>query len=294
MSKKWRENISAYLFCAPAYAVFTIFIFVPLIWAFFLSFTDFSIVTYLNPVFVGFGNYVRAFTDQYFLRSLWNTALFSVMYVPIVLFMGFLFAILLERNFRGNNFFRMALFIPSVISMVVASIVWMLILSSSPSGLANRFLGTFGVNAKGWLSDPKLALPSVAFVMVWKDFGYNMLIYIAGLQNIPDELYEAAEIDGATNFKRIFYITIPLLKPTTFFLTVTSIIDSFQIFTPIYIMTQGGPGYSTTTIVNYIYTKGFEEFEMGYATAISFILFVILLILTLIQKKGSKSENLLF
>ncbi|KUK32847.1 MAG: Binding-protein-dependent transport systems inner membrane component, partial [Thermotoga sp. 47_83] len=125
-------------------------------------------------------------------------------------------------------------------------------------------------------------------VTIWKSFGYSMLIYLAGMQNIPKELYESASIDGANKLKKILYITIPMLKPTTLFLSITSVIDSFQVFTPIYIMTGGGPGYATTTIVNYLYQKGFNEFEMGYASAISYILFSILLILTLVQKKSLK------
>ncbi|MEQ8158908.1 MAG: sugar ABC transporter permease, partial [Mesotoga sp.] len=157
--------------------------------------------------------------------------------------------------------------------------------------LANRLLAAFGLESKGWLSDSRLAMFSIVIVMVWKDFGYNMLIYLAGLQNIPEELYQAAELDGASKLQRILKITLPLLKPTTFFLSVTTIIGSFQIFTPIYIMTGGGPGYATTTLVNYLYTKGFQEFEMGYATAISFVLFVILLGLTIVQRKLSRGSD---
>ncbi len=290
--KLWRDTITAYLFCAPAYTVFVLFIFVPIIWALFLSFYDFSIMTFLFPDFVGLKNYERLFADRYFWQALKNTAFFSLLYVPISMFAGFIFAMMLHEKFPGRNIFRLSIFIPSVISMVVASIVWMLILSAGTSGLANRFLGIFGLQARGWLSESGLAMFSIVVVMVWKDFGYNMLIYLAGLQNIPAELYQAAELDGASGFQRIVKITVPLLKPTTFFLSVTTIIGSFQIFTPIYIMTGGGPGYATTTLVNYLYTKGFQEFEMGYATALSFILFVILLVLTIVQRRLSRSSDM--
>lgn len=292
MKKKLKDTIISYLFCFPAYSVFAVFIFIPIVWAFVLSFTDYSLLTFGESNFVGFDNYIRLFKDPVFLKSLLNTLYYSVLYVPATLIIGFLFALMLNDDFPGRNFFRLAMFIPVIISMVVASIVWMLILSAHPTSLANRFLALFGIPPQGWLSDPKLAMISVAVVMVWKTFGYKMLLYLAAMQNIPQELYEAAEIDGATGWKKTMYITIPLLKPTTFFLLVTSVIDSFQIFTPIYIMTGGGPGYATTTIVNYLYQKGFQEFEMGYASAISYILFLILLVLTFIQKKGFGKEEL--
>jgi multiple sugar transport system permease protein len=289
--KTLREVFIGYSFCLPAYIIFAIFIFIPIIWAFVLSFSDYNILTLEAPHFVGVHNYVKLVKDSVFLISLRNTALYTLIYVPISLFLGFIFALLLNDDFPGRNFFRMAIFVPSVISLVVESIIWLLILSAQPSGLMNRIISVFGIPPQGWLSDPKLALISVAVFMIWRSFGYNMLLYLAAMQSIPAELYEVAELDGAKSWQKTFYVTLPMLKPTTFFLTVTSIISSFQIFTPIYIMTGGGPGYSTTTIVNYLYQKGFQEFEMGYASAISYVLFVILIILTVIQKKGFRAEK---
>lgn len=296
MRRKWlkplREAFLGYSFCAPAYVVFAVFIFIPIVWAFVLSFFDYNILTLESPHFVGLRNYIKLFKDSVFFISLRNTALYALIYVPISLFFGFVFALLLNDDFPGRNFFRMAIFVPSVISLVVESIVWMLILSAQPSGLMNRIVALFGISPRGWLSDPKLALTSVAIFMIWRSFGYNMLLYLAAMQGIPAELYEVAELDGARSWQKTLYVTLPMLKPTTFFLTVTSVISSFQIFTPIYIMTGGGPGYSTTTIVNYLYQKGFQEFEMGYASAISYVLFVILIILTVIQKKGFRAEKI--
>ncbi|HDM70201.1 MAG: sugar ABC transporter permease [Thermotoga sp.] len=291
-SRSLKDTIVSYLFCAPAYLIFTIFIFVPIIWSFILSFTDYSLLTFGKPEFVGLANYIELFKDPVFLRAVLNTIYYSILYVPTTLVIGFIFALMLNDDFPGRNFFRLSMFIPVVVPMVVASIVWMLILSAHPTSLANRLLGLFGIPPKGWLTDPKLAMLSVAMVMVWKTFGYKMLLYLAAMQSIPYELYESAELDGATGWKKTIYITIPLLKPTTFFLVVTSVIDSFQIFTPIYIMTGGGPGYATTTLVNYLYEKGFKEFEMGYASAISYVLFLMLIILTFIQKKGFGSEEI--
>ncbi|MDK2954196.1 MAG: multiple sugar transport system permease protein [Kosmotoga sp.] len=288
LRKKLKNHFISYIFCLPAYTVFAIFIFIPIVWSFFLSFHEYSLLSFESPGFVGFSNYIALFKDPVFWTAMWNTMRYSIMYVPSVLILGFLFALMLDGDFRGRNFFRISLFFPVIVSMVVASIVWSLILSAHPMGLANRFLSIFGIPPQGWLSDRKLALPSVAMVTIWKSFGYSMLIYLAGMQNIPKELYESASIDGANKLKKTLYITIPMLKPTTLFLSITSVIDSFQVFTPIYIMTGGGPGYATTTIVNYLYQKGFNEFEMGYASAISYILFSILLILTLVQKKSLK------
>ncbi len=292
MRRKIKDTIVSYLFCAPAYTVFTVFIFIPIVWSFILSFTDYSLLTFGESRFVGLDNYIRLFKDPIFLKSLLNTLYYTILYVPTTLLIGFIFALMLFDDFPGRNFFRLSMFVPVVVSMVVASIVWMLILSAHPTSLANRFLALFGIPPKGWLSDPKLAMISVAAVMVWKTFGYKMLLYLAAMQNIPQELYEAAELDGANDFQKTIHITIPLLKPTTFFLLVTTVIDSFQIFTPIYIMTGGGPGYATTTIVNYLYQKGFQEFEMGYASAISYILFLILIVLTFIQRKGFGKEEM--
>jgi len=206
-NKKWRDTLISYIFCAPAYTVFTLFIFVPIIWAFVLSFYDFSILTYLTPDFVGLRNYIRMVNDSYFWEALFNTFHFSAIYVPVSILAGFVFAIMLNERFPGRNFFRLAIFIPVVVSMVVASIVWLMILSPSSAGFANRIVGSFGIDPQGWLTQSNLAMNSIILVMVWKNFGFNMLIYLSGLQSIPDEFYQAAELDGASRFQRIIKIT---------------------------------------------------------------------------------------
>lgn len=291
MKKRLKENLIAYAFCAPAYIVFTIFLFIPIVWVIFLSLREFSIVTLYSSKFVGLKNYLRLAKDEVFLRSILNTVYFTVLYVPGNTILGLVFALLLNRPFKGRNFFRLALFVPNVISMVVVSIIWSLIFSSSTTGIANRLLLVLHLKPVQWLSDYRYALLAVGIVLIWSGFGYRMLIFLAGLQNIPEELYEAASLDGATKWQVTLKITLPLLRPTTFFVITTSLINSFQVFTPIYIMTGGGPGYSTTTIVNYLYTKGFSEFQMGYASAISVILLFIILILTFIQRKIGKEDS---
>lgn len=293
MKRRVKENLIAYAFCAPAYTIFTIFLFVPIVWVVFLSLKDFSIVTFYSAKFVGFRNYLRLAKDQIFLRSIVNTIYFTLLYVPGNTILGLIFALLLNKPFKGRDFFRLALFIPNVISMVVVSIIWSLIFSSSTTGIANRILISLHLKPIEWLSDYRYALIAVGIVLIWSGFGYRMLIFLAGLQNIPDELYEAAALDGATKWQITFKITLPLLRPTTFFVITTSLINSFQVFTPIYIMTGGGPGYSTTTIVNYLYTKGFSEFQMGYASAISVVLLVIILALTFVQRKIGR-EDIIF
>jgi len=292
LRKTAREALVSYSFCLPAYLIFTVFIFIPILWSFILSFFDYNILTLSAPRFVGLYNYTKLIKDQVFWVSLRNNALYSIVYVPISLILGFIFALLLNDNFPGRNFFRMAIFIPSVVSLVIESIIWMLIFSAHPSGVINRFIRIFGIPPQGWLSDPRFSSVFSAIFMIWRSFGYNMLLYLAAMQNIPAELYEVAELDGAKPWQKALHITLPMVKPTTFFLTVTSVIDSFQIFTPIYIMTGGGPGYSTTTVVNYLYQKGFQEFAMGYASAMSYILFIILVILTVIQRKGFRAEQI--
>jgi len=291
VKKRLKENLIAYAFCAPAYIVFTIFLFIPIVWVIFLSLREFSIVTLYSSKFVGLKNYLRLAKDEVFLRSILNTVYFTVLYVPGNTILGLVFALLLNRPFKGRNFFRLALFVPNVISMVVVSIIWSLIFSSSTTGIANRLLLALHLKPIQWLSDYRYALLAVGVVLIWSGFGYRMLIFLAGLQNIPEELYEAASLDGATKWQVTLKITLPLLRPTTFFVITTSLINSFQVFTPIYIMTGGGPGYSTTTIVNYLYTKGFCEFQMGYASAISVILLFIILILTFIQRKIGKEDS---
>jgi len=292
MRKIIREALIGYSFCFPAYLIFAVFIFAPIVWSFILSFFDYNILTFSAPRFVGLHNYAKLVKDSVFLVSLRNSAFFSIFCIPITLSLAFIFALLLNDNFPGRNFFRMAIFVPSVVSMVIVSIIWMLILSAHPSGVMNRFIRVFGIPPQGWLSDRRLVLFSLSIFLIWRSFGYKMLLYLAAMQNIPAELYEVAELDGVKSWQKALYITLPMVKPTTFFLTVTSVIEFFQIFTPVYIMTRGGPGYSSYTVVNYLYQTGFQEFTMGFASAISYILFVILIILTVIQRKVFRAEQI--
>ncbi|MEA4884489.1 MAG: sugar ABC transporter permease [Clostridia bacterium] len=289
------EALELYTMVAPAYMVFLVFIFVPVAWAFYLSFFDYSILSLTSPKFTGIKNYIRVFADPVFRIALWNTFRYSLGTVAPRIVLGLGFALLLDqKHLIGKNVFRACYFLPVVTSMVAASIVWSLVFNASPDGLANQFLAVFGASPKGWLANSRLAMPSVCVVGVWKDLGYVMTIYIAGLQGVPLELYEAGAVDGVTTWQRIRYITIPLLRPTTFFILVTEILGSFQVFTETYVMTEGGPGYSTTTLINLLYSKGFKEFDMGYASGLAVALFLGLMALSWALRRMFRADEIVY
>lgn len=280
---------------APAYIILIAFIFIPVVWAFYLSFFDYSIMSLKAPSFAGLGNFKRVLSDPVFWISLKNTVVYSLGTVPFRMILGLILALILDQTrLVGRKLFRTIYFLPVVTSMVAAAIVWSLVFSASNNGLANQFLALFGVAPKGWLADSHLAMFSVCVLSVWKDLGYVMTIFTAGLQGVPLELYEACAIDGATAWQRIKFITIPLLKPTTFFILITEVIGSFQVFTQTYIMTGGGPGYATTTLVNLLHTKGFMQYDMGYASALAVAMFLGLFLLSWVLRKVFHAEDIVY
>lgn len=289
------ELLESYSMVAPAYMVFLVFIFIPVAWSFYLSLFDYSILSLRHPEFTGLENFAGMFGDSVFRVSVWNTVWYSLGTVPARLVLGLALALLLDqKNLFGKNLLRTVYFLPVVTSMVAASIVWSLVFNASEAGLANQMFRALGFAPKGWLADSKLAMLSVCIMSIWKELGYDMTIFIAGLQGIPLELYEAAAIDGAAGWQRIRFITIPLLKPTTFFILVTEAIGSFQVFTQTYVMTGGGPGYSTTTLINLLYSKGFLEFDMGYASALAVTLFLGLLLLSWVMRRAFRAEEIVY
>lgn len=291
---KTGEILELYTFLAPAYVVFAVFTFIPVIQSFYLSLFEYSLLSFRAPVYVGFQNFIDIFCDKVFWTATLNTAIYAIGTVPIRLALGLLVALLLNAKLIGLKFYRASYFLPVVTSMVAAAIIWMLVFDASNAGLANRFLNLLNIAPQGWLADSSLAMVAVVIMSIWKDLGYCMLIYLAGLQGIPTELYEAAEIDGTSTWQKFWYITLPLLKPTTFFILTTQIIGAFQVFTQTYVMTGGGPGYSTTTLINLLYTKGFQEFNMGYASALAVLLFVTLLLVTMLQKNMFKADESIY
>ncbi len=268
------------MFLLPAAGGILLFSILPIIQAFRISFFDYSL---LNPeqVFIGFNNYDRAWTDPVFRVALTNTGLYTVLLVTIQTAAALVLALLLKQQVRGLAFFRSSIFLPVITSLVVISTVWKLMFNSQ--GFINSFLQTVGLGAQPFLASPGQALLSLVFMGAWKDVGFYMLIFLAGLQAIPIELYESAEIDGATKARRFVWITLPLLRRATVFVVVVGTISAFKVFTPVYLMTDGGPADSTTVIVFYIFRSAFRYFQMGYASAMSFILLGIVLILTVVQ-----------
>lgn len=256
----------------------------PLIYTFYLSLLKWIITLGAKPKWVGVDNYLKVLTDKWFWNALKNTIVFVLGTVPAGLAMGLLLALILNMNIPGKGVFRTIYFIPTVASTIVMALTWKFMFSDS-MGIIPYFLEQFGLAMTDWMTSAKLALPGVIISSLWQNVGFIMVIYLAALQGVPPELYEAAKIDGAKNRQATIYITIPLLAPATLFASVISVIQGFKVFDQVYVMTGGGPGYSTTTLVQLIYEKGFQFYDLGSATSISVLLFLIMLIFTVLQIK---------
>lgn len=273
---------AAISFLAPSLFHLVVFVFTPIIFAAYLSLHRWDIVVPEKP-FVGLDNFKEMLNDTTFWNALKNTFVYSLN-VPLGMIVSLAVALMMNRKVKGIAFLRMLYFLPSVTSFVAIALVWMWIYHPT-FGLANFVLGSLGLGQSQWLNSTNTAMLSIIIFSIWLGIGYQMVIFLAGLQGIPDELYDAAHIDGANNWKKFWRITLPLLKPTTFFILVTSLISSFQVFTSIYIMTAGGPVRSTDVIVYHIYQSAWEQLRMGYASAMSWVLFVIIMAATWIQFK---------
>lgn len=279
------------LFLLPALSAIFIFFIIPVFAALLISFTDFDIYT-LGDLrrlrFIGFSNYLKLFQDELFYKALFNTFYFVLVGGPLSILVSLSAALLLNSKLiKFKKLFRTIYFIPVVTTIVAVAIVWRY-LYHPRFGILNYLLSFIGINPIDWLGDPYFAMPAIIILAVWKNFGYNMILFIAGLQNIPSELYEAAELDGASGWFKFKSITLPLLAPTTFFTTIITMIGYFQLFAEPYVMTQGGPLNSTLSIVLYMYQEGFRWWNMGYSVSIAFVLFIIILTGTLIQFRYEK------
>jgi multiple sugar transport system permease protein len=281
--RKMRKEWTAYLFLAPGLLLFSVLTVFALGFAFYLTFHEWSIIEPDKP-FVGLDNYKDLVDDERFRRSVINTLYFTGASVPLGMAFGLGIALLLNQPLRGRTILRTLYFLPVVTPFVVVSIIWKW-LYNGDFGLFNYYLlKTHLIHEPlAWLSDKQLAMPAVVLMTVWTSIGFSMVVYLAGLQAIPEELYEAARVDGAGPFARFRHITLPLLAPTTLFLAVIGIIGSFQVFTQIFVMTSGGPVDRTTTMVFYVYESAFKFFEMGYASTLAFVLFLMLLGFTVLQ-----------
>ncbi|GGD85464.1 carbohydrate ABC transporter permease [Paenibacillus nasutitermitis] len=270
----------AYLFIAPAFILMIVFMIFPIFSGLVISFTDWDGIH--DKTFVGFGNYSEIFQDKYFYTSLINTIYFVVGSVPPIMLLSLVFAVMLNAGIRGIVFFRGIYFLPTITSGVAIAVIWKWIYNSD-SGLLNSILYSLGLPTPDWLNNSKYAMVAIIAMSVWKSLGTNIVIILSGLQSISGTLYEAASIDGANGLKRFWYITVPMLSPTLFFISIITIIGSFQVFEQVLVLTQGGPGDSTLVLVYYIYRQAFENFHIGYASALAYTMFLVILVITIIQ-----------
>jgi multiple sugar transport system permease protein len=276
-----RDTLAGYAFLFPALAHFAVFFAGLLVVSLGLSFVEWDLFN--PPSFVGIENYRQLlFEDPNFWPVFLRTGYYVLLVIPTGMAASLLLALAVNTKLRGIKFFRATYVIPVVASAVAVALVWKWVLATN-NGLLNWFLSLFGIGPLDWLGRRNLAMPSVALVQVWRGLGEGMIIFLAGLQTIPQHLYEAAELDGAGRWRKFWHVTWPLLSPTTFFVAVLEVIGSFQVFDMIYLMTKGGPGESTNVYIYYLYQQGFRDFEMGYAAAMAWLLFAVIGILTLVQ-----------
>lgn len=286
---KGKSEKIGYAMLAPFYLFYLVFILIPVIYVIYYSFTNYDF--YRTKDFVGFQNYISLFTDKQFVRAFFNTLEYGLFTVTGQLILGLMAALALNRGLKFQRFDRVGFYLPYIISMVTASMIWLWILNPS-YGFLNQILIKAGFSPKMWLSDLDTAMGCIIVMSIWKSLGYNMTVYLSGLLAIPSNLYEAASIDGAGEWSRFWYITLPMLRPTAFFLFVTACINAFKAFEQVNIMTDGGPLSSTTTIVHQIYTKAFKEFNMGYACSMAVVLLILVSTVTMINfKLGSKGND---
>jgi multiple sugar transport system permease protein len=299
-----RDAKRAILFILPTYLIITTFIILPIFFAFFISFNKWNLLAPMK--FIGFSNYSKLFRSEEFWKALVNTLYYTFITVPLCVFFALLLAMLLNTKIKGIAFYRVAYFMPVMTSFVASAFIWQWIFQSQ-NGILNFIIGLIGLKPLSWLNEPKgiftvlfesfdlhipqwfsgpsVTLFAISIISIWRNVGYYMIIFLAGLQNIPRSYYEAAEMDGAGPVRRFFSITLPILSPTTFFVLIMAVIVSFQVFEQVAVTTQGGPLNSSLVLVYFVYQKAFKFLEVGYASSAAYILFVIVLFLTYLQVK---------
>jgi len=284
----------SYIFVAPAILLFLIFVVGPLIASFYWSFTEFNGLQ--SAKWVGVENYKNIFFhDPRFWKSVRNTVFYTIGVIPPGVILSLLLAIGVDQQIRFKNFFRVIYFIPTVTSVIALSVIWKWLFAGEKYGLINYVLILIGLKPIDWLMSPFWTLPAIMIMSIWAGVGYNMILFLAGLQTIPTTVYEAAEIDGANMWDKFWHITLPLLKPTMVFVVIMGFIASFQVFERIYVMTEsefgiGGVLDSALTVVAYLYDMGFRKFQMGYASALGYIVFIVIFLITIINMKFVKSK----
>jgi multiple sugar transport system permease protein len=283
---------SAYLFIAVPVIWITTFVALPCIVGIILSFFDYDASK--PPVYVGINNWIKLFNDPLFFKTLFNTIYYVIGVVPLNIIFSFILALLLnEKWFRGRTILRGIYFMPNVVSSVAIAFIWQWVLNPS-FGVLNAFLEKLHIPPQNWFGDTRLAMPTLILISVWRGIGYSTVIYLAGLQSISETYFEAARIDGANKLQEIIYITIPLLMPTTAFLSIMLIISSFQVFEFVYLLTGGGPVDRTRVIVYHIWQQAFQSWRLGYASAMAVVLFLILLVVTILQFKYFRGKEVFY
>jgi multiple sugar transport system permease protein len=280
------QTIAGYVFLLPNLIGFTVFTLFPVAAALVISFTNWD--GFNNAEFIGIKNYLKLFKDSRFLTSFGNNIYFTGLSVPLTIIFSLAIAIGLNRKMRGIIALRAVYFLPYISSVVAVAVVWQA-LYHPDFGPINSFLRFVGIaNPPKWLASTEWAMPAVIFMSVWRNMGYYMILFLAGLQGVPVHLYEAVELDGANSWQKFRHVTLPMLSPTMFFVTIMSIINSFKVFDQIYVMTEGGPGMSTSVLVYNIYYEAFQKYNLGYASSMSYMFFMLILIITLVQFKGQE------
>jgi multiple sugar transport system permease protein len=277
-----QEAIAGYLFILPTYIFYTIFVIIPVIAVVCLGFTQYDILS--PPKFVGFHNFIDSFKDSRLIAVYGNTFYFTIVSVLLNVSIGLLLALMLNRKISNalKYLFRLAFFFPSIVATVFISVIW-IALFAKDTGIVNYYLSLIGIHPIAWFNDPQMAMSSIILLDIWKNTGFAMIVFLAGLQNIPKDYYEASEIDGANTTQIFFKITFPLLSPIVFFNIIIFSIGALQVFDSTKIMTDGGPGDSTRGLVMYIYENAFQKFQMGYASAIAIEFLVVIVLLTMVQ-----------
>lgn len=285
-----KENLLGYTFLAPALILLSLFLIIPAAMAIYYAFTDYYLLTPAARKFIGLKNFIQLFNDPIFAKSLLNTLQFVVWIIPIQLGAALGMALIVNKSRKGNMFFKVAFFSPVVMSLVVISVLWLYLLNPT-DGVINALLQKIGISAQPFLTSPNQAMYTIIFVSAWQGAGYQMLLFLAGLQNISPDMYEAAEIDGFSKWAQFRYITMPLLKPTSLFILLTTFISAFKLIIQPMVMTQGGPMNSTMTVVYYIYQTGFTDRMVGYSSSIALLFGTIIGVITILQRKFIKEDE---
>ena len=288
--EKIKDNILGYSFLAPALILLGIFLVIPVGMVIYYAFTDYYLLTPDERKFVGFENFIRLIKDPIFLKSFLNTLKFVVWIIPVQLGAALGMALIVNKKRKGNMFFKVAFFAPVVMSLVVISILWLYLLNPN-SGLLNAILNKVGIASQPFLTSPKQAMYAIVFVSAWQGAGYQMLLFLGGMQNIPQDVYEAAEIDGFSKWAQFRYLTMPLLKPTALFVLLTTLISAFKLIVQPMVMTQGGPLNSTITMVYYIYQQGFTDRLVGYSSSIALVFTTLIGMISLVQRRVLKEDD---